>query len=122
MRKFPHQPGARSEDTLMARWKEASLRNCWQSEDDWVVPETAHLVTARTHALPLGEAARILGHAHTLQPIGIAETIEGLKAFFTASGYSADATVQPRLTEGCVAASDTTHLLSCTEPLTGLPT
>jgi hypothetical protein len=117
-------------DTLLNRWKVTSLERCWRFEDDWAVPETAHLVTAHTHGLPLGEAARDLGFARALQGIGITETIEDLTAFFIASSRPAhpgaqspsQAEVQQRLTEGWVAATETAPPISCTDPLTGLPT
>ncbi|MDR6688340.1 hypothetical protein J2Y41_003926 [Arthrobacter sp. 1088] len=122
MTKLLRRPRPLHTGVLLTGWKKVSLRKSWRFEDDWAVPETIHLATAYTHGLPLGEAARDLGLSRALQGIGITETIEDLQAFFVAAGIPADTNAQQRLTEGWVAATEAVQPISCTDPLTGLPT
>ncbi|MCP2048564.1 UNVERIFIED_ORG: hypothetical protein J3D58_002636 [Paenarthrobacter nicotinovorans] len=108
--------------TLLNRWKEQSLQTCWRYEEDWDVPETRNLVMAASGRHGLREASMRLGYCRSLQGVGITEIIEDLRSFYAAIQSRAAADILQSLAEGWVAASESTNLVSCTDPLTGLST
>ena len=110
-------------EILLSRWKLASLGGCWRYEDDWDVPETAILVSAHVNGVSLAASAHDLGFSRAIQGVNITETIQDLRAFFTAAKTRArQADTLQSLTEGWVAASEAAAPLSCTDALTGLST